>query len=143
MQAKAGSYILILKNSNKQILSVGRLGELCFKPGYYCYTGSARGPGGVKSRLGRHLAGAKTLRWHIDYLRQVTRVYNALYCYNTSSLEHLFAKALAEMGYRCAFPGFGSSDCSCPGHLWFLPSVPVLKDICAQFPHIHFESIHR
>ena len=35
-------------------------------PGCYVYAGSARGPGGIRARVRRHLRPDKTPHWHID-----------------------------------------------------------------------------
>ena len=52
-------------------IKVGSLGVMDFASGFYSYTGSARGSGGLK-RVDRHILvseGIKTTRrWHIDYL---------------------------------------------------------------------------
>lgn len=38
------------------------------RPGPYLYCGSARGPGGLRARLRRHMRRGKAIRWHIDRL---------------------------------------------------------------------------
>jgi len=66
-----GIYTLILSLPQAGKITVGSLGVMDFVRGYYSYTGSARGPGGLK-RVDRHILVSegikKTRRWHIDYL---------------------------------------------------------------------------
>jgi Uri superfamily endonuclease len=38
--------------------------------GRYLYCGSAKGPGGLKARLSRHMRRGKSVRWHIDRLTE-------------------------------------------------------------------------
>src|SRR5574340_196450 len=64
-----GVYTLILQvNEEPLSLNVGSLGRVNLAAGQYLYTGSALGPGGLDSRLARHLRREKRLFWHIDYL---------------------------------------------------------------------------
>lgn len=65
-----GDYQLYLGLAEPEVLVIGRLGEFFFSRGIYVYLGSAHGPGGVRSRLERHLLGGSKKRWHIDFLRQ-------------------------------------------------------------------------
>jgi Uri superfamily endonuclease len=67
-----GTYTLLLWLSDNQRLRIGRLGYFAFPRGYYTYTGSAKR--GLTSRLHRHIHGAATQHWHIDYLRPYVRV---------------------------------------------------------------------
>ena len=69
-----GTYALILAADFRQESSVGRVGSLVVQPGFYAYAGSARGAGGLAARIARHLRYEKSLHWHVDYLRAVTRV---------------------------------------------------------------------
>jgi Uri superfamily endonuclease len=38
--------------------------------GRYLYCGSAKGPGGLKARLSRHMRRGKSVRWHVDQLTE-------------------------------------------------------------------------
>ena len=122
-----GSYILALHNRRPQKTAVGALGQLELEAGYYLYTGSAFGPGGLRARLGRHLRGDGKTRWHIDYLRKVAEPAGAWFCTDLQRREHEFATALAAMdGLASPFAGFGSSDCNCESHLYFALGLPEL-----------------
>ena len=128
--AESGSYALWLNLSFPQRLQVGRLGTGLFPPGVYVYFGSARGPGGLRARLGRHLSGEGKPHWHIDVLRAVAEVKG--YCYVTEEivsststpLECQWSQALGALsGTSVPLRGFGASDCraGCPAHLIALP----------------------
>ena len=66
---RPGTYVLVLRVSKRLEILVGKLGKLVVQPGFYLYTGSAMGPGGLAARVGRHCRHEKRLRWHVDYLR--------------------------------------------------------------------------
>ena len=127
-----GAYALELYLPEPQTINIGRLGEIGFPGGIYIYFGSAYGAGGINARLGRHLrAKSKRLRWHIDYLREVSSV--RAYCYAGADpgiddrvpVECSWCQALLLLpGSRAAVANFGSSDCmsACPAHLVHFPS---------------------
>ena len=118
LAARPGTYVLWLRLPQPRTLRIGRLGNAVFAPGYYAYVGSAFGPGGVRSRLGRHLLGGDALRWHIDYLRQACHVHSAWVSHDARRLEHAWADALLALpGARPPLAGFGASDCHCDAHL--------------------------
>jgi Uri superfamily endonuclease len=91
-------------------------------PGSYAYAGSARGPGGLAARLGRHLKRDKTIRWHVDRLTvQAARLVPLIVPGGDEC--RLMAALLCLPGVCVPLPGFGSSDCrSCPAHLARLPA---------------------
>ena len=117
-----GSYLLLLTVTCCQHLSIGRLGEQTFPPGYYLYVGSAMR--GLTARLSRHLRLRKRLHWHIDYLRRHADQVTALPIRATERLECALATALAEV-CQSGPVGFGCSDCKCPTHLFWLPENPL------------------
>ena len=110
-----GSYVLVIKLPEEQAITVGSLKVLHFPGGYYAYVGSALG--GVESRLNRHLQRNKKLRWHIDYLLQKASINNIIICETEDRVECTIAQALSRQ--FDSIPGFGSSDCKCPSHLFF------------------------
>ena len=71
LQQKFGTYALILRSSSQQTITVGKLGKIKMRKGYYIYVGSAFGPGGVRARVKRHCHIRKPPHWHIDYIRPV------------------------------------------------------------------------
>jgi len=120
---EGGVYTLIIRVNRRSEISIGRLGKVSFRPGYYLYTGSALE--GMAARLRRHLSQTKQLHWHIDYLlsshnAKVSVVVQAptkrnLECQVNQRLDETFRTSI-RVGK------FGSSDCDsgCGSHLLFL-----------------------
>lgn len=110
------TYQLLIRLAHPVRVQVGRLGTFDFPAGRYVYTGSAkRHPA---ARIARHLAKAKRLRWHIDYLLAApgAEVYAVLRHTAPECPTHQATGGLALV------PRFGSSDCKagCLSHLAFL-----------------------
>ncbi len=125
MQAKTGTYILLLKSDSEMEIQIGRLKAHLFPPGFYAYIGSAFGPGGLKSRIGRHLTKTKKCHWHIDYLRSCIEPYEVWYSNHRGKQECAWLRLLcATDGACCPCAGFGSSDCNCPSHLVYFKRRP-------------------
>ena len=128
MQKHPGTYALILTPNSSKPVKIGKLGMLQVRVGYYIYVGSAFGPGGLRARTAHHKKIANQPRWHIDYLRTVTHLRELWYSYDPLPREHQWANIIA--GAReitVPFPGFGSSDCNCKSHLYFLKSKPTIE----------------
>lgn len=112
---------------------VGRLGCVLFRQGYHLYVGRARR--GLGARLARHLRSDKRLRWHIDYLLAVGTIQEVWVAESAEPPECAWASALSTLpGAAIAMPGFGSSDCRCPGHLVYVPQRPAARDMCRLLP---------
>jgi len=117
----SADYLLVLLFDDNIRAPVGALGEIDLKRGYYVYCGSAKS--GLRGRAGRHLSDPVRKRWHIDHITPA------------SSLRSVFWKP-HEMGGECraaellrkgfeGVRGFGSSDCRCPTHLFYLGPDPT------------------
>ncbi|MBN1267604.1 MAG: GIY-YIG nuclease family protein [Anaerolineales bacterium] len=121
-----GLYVLLLSLESPSLIRVGALGEYFLTAGLYAYIGSAKGPGGLRARLKRHLRPGKEkkIHWHIDYLLQHTSVQTIFYTRDLSQSECKWASAVTRLG-TCFPPRFGASDCSCPGHLIQIVDVEV------------------
>ena len=113
-----GVYLLLLNLPARVEVQIGRLRRIDFAPGLYGYAGSALGSGGLAARLQRHASSAGLRHWHIDYLLPHTRVLGALAKEDPQRLECAWAAWAGEQAQAC-LRGFGSSDCACPGHLFF------------------------
>ena len=112
-----GSYVLTLKLSAPVALRIPRFAGSRLEPGIYAYAGSARGPGGIAARVGRHLGAEKTVRWHIDHL---TMVADAVWASVFPDADEcaLVARLTGGDAFETPLPGFGSSDCrTCEAHL--------------------------
>ncbi len=96
-------------------LSIGALGEFDFPGGDYVYVG--RAARGYDARLARHRRlDDKSLRWHVDYLREATRWIAARTPEAPSECALADRLASREDATRHV-AGFGASDCDCAGHL--------------------------
>jgi Uri superfamily endonuclease/ADP-ribose pyrophosphatase YjhB (NUDIX family) len=125
-----GAYALILNLSREEEIVVGRLGRFEFPAGWYVYLGSARGPGGLAARLARHRRSAKSLHWHVDYLRAQARPVGAWYVVGDERKECSWAEALSSLeGASLPAEGFGASDCHCPAHLVHFKRLPTREEI--------------
>ena len=128
MQALPGTYTLIFSVSRKGQISIGKLGTLGLKTGFYIYVGSAFGPGGLKARIAHHCRKAARPHWHIDYLSSFLELNEIWYSYDPVQREHQWAKIfLNARGSSVPLSGFGSSDCRCKSHLFFYDSKPAIK----------------
>jgi Uri superfamily endonuclease len=117
MNSCPGSYVLIFHCPTTKVVSVGSLGELTLKPGYYAYVGSAFGPGGVAARIRHHRQHSQRPHWHLDYLRPSLQLLEIWFSHDSQRREHQWAGELASLrGARQPFPGFGASDCGCSTH---------------------------
>lgn len=125
-----GTYVLVLRLARACERPVGRLGTVRLQPGMYCYVGSAFGPGGLRARLHRHARWSKRCHWHVDHLRAVAGVAYAWFLAQPRRCEHDWARTLAAVsGLEVAVPGFGASDCDCPGHLFRAAGEPDLREL--------------
>lgn len=124
-----GIYTLVLSLPQAGQIKVGSLGVIDFAAGFYSYTGSARGPGGLK-RVDRHiqvLKGIKTSRrWHIDYLLPYTNLVEVFITKTTLDLECSIAKAIGKR--LMAVPRFGCTDCRCYSHLHYAIELKEMQD---------------
>ena len=117
-----GNYLLILHLDVDRQIEVGAMGAVFFKKGYYIYVGSAKR--NLSQRVNRHLRRRKKFFWHIDYLREHADACSAIPIRSSVNLEHELAKSLGAIA-AWQIRGFGSSDCSCPTHLFGLEDYPL------------------
>jgi Uri superfamily endonuclease len=114
---RPGAYVLWLRLATPLAVRAGaRTATLA--AGDYFYCGSAKGPGGLRGRLARHMRKDKRAHWHVDQLTAAGGILGAFIreggseCALNAALQALPAPA----------PGFGSSDCPhCVSHLRYLP----------------------
>jgi sugar fermentation stimulation protein A len=116
----SGIYIAIFRLSARRRIPVGRLGTFWFQPGVYFYVGSAQR--NLAARIERHARKDKPLRWHIDYLSSPATMLGAIMLPGARSRECELARELRSM-FASVIPGFGASDCRCPGHLFYSPAL--------------------
>ena len=130
-----GIYTIILSLSQARQIVVGSLGVMDFAEGFYSYTGSARGFGGLK-RVDRHiqvLEGIKTTRrWHIDYLLPHASFQEVFITKTSLDLECLIATSIRKR--LNPVPGFGCTDCRCISHLHYSKDLAEVRE-AAAFAH--------
>jgi len=143
--AYAVQFTLVLSHT----ITIGSLGKVHLPQGEYIYLGSARGPGGLRARLARHLDQQPAKRhWHIDYLHATNRA--CAFCYVTDQeieihpilnpIECIWSQALnAHPRSFIPVPGFGAGDCLsvCSAHLIAFPPttsqpLPILTSAPIQ-----------
>ena len=124
--------MLVLKNKHPRTFEIGKSGSISTEPGYYVYIGSAMGPGGIAARLAHHRKISRRPHWHIDYLRANTTFHEAWALASVDKKECAWAAVFAG-SVQAVVPmqGFGSSDCHCATHLYFLKSYESFADILA------------
>lgn len=112
--ALPGAYLLLLTLTEPMTVGLPHRPAVTLPAGRYLYAGSARGPGGIRARLARHMRADKRPHWHIDQLTRGGTVDGAWVlpggneCAVVAALAHLPAP----------IPGFGSTDCrTCVSHL--------------------------
>ncbi len=145
LDSSPGTYALILSSSVDRTIQVGKLGKLEVRPGFYVYVGSAFGPGGLTARVSRHAEQTKKLRWHVDYLRAVTRLEEVWYTFDETRRECPWVKVIRQMrGAAILMSGFGASDCDCHAHLFFFAKNPSLgtfrrrlRDLIPEHGRVH------
>jgi Uri superfamily endonuclease len=123
-----------MQSSIYEEIIIGSLGVLPLQPGYYAYTGSAFGPGGLRARISHHLKPASKPHWHIDYLRQEVELEAIGYTCSPEKLEHKLAEYLHSIpGLTIPLLRFGASDCCCPAHLFYSPALDTFQNFFAEF----------
>jgi sugar fermentation stimulation protein A len=120
--ADTGSYLLVLRLERKRLLKIGRLGEVMFQEGYYIYVGSAMR--NLRARIERHRRKRKKLHWHIDYLTRVADGLDSIPIISAQRQECEIAQAISSF-MKMGPSGFGSSDCRCLTHLFWIEKNPV------------------
>lgn len=136
---KGGTYLLALSLPERAEITIGRLGCFAFQSGWYAYTGSALGPGGLEARLARHSRKNKRTHWHIDYLLECATLKHAWQVECMERLECAWATAICQLpGVQMPITGFGSSDCRCPTHLFYwpgrLPNLSISAALAETLP---------
>jgi Uri superfamily endonuclease len=116
-------YLLVMRFETDTRIMVGALGEIHIKSGYYAYTGSAKA--GLRVRAGRHLIDPLKKRWHIDHLTGKSVERSVFWKPHTDNGECTAAAELKERFFEVK--GFGSSDCRCPSHLFYLGTDPTWR----------------
>lgn len=110
-----GAYVLAVELASSVTVVLPGKSAASLGSGGYLYCGSARGPGGLRARLRRHMRRGKAVKWHIDRLTEVGVVLGAWVLPGGDECE--LAAILS--GLPTPIVGFGSTDCArCRSHLF-------------------------
>ncbi len=125
-----GSYCLIFYMKESKKITVGKFGTFFFNSGFYYYFGSAKGSGGLRARINRHISLEKKNFWHIDFLRP-HMVFLAAVITTDKHKECTWCQEI-EKKFSLFVPvkGFGASDClaSCTAHLLYSHELVNLNE---------------
>ena len=111
-----GAYVLAMQFDRPVEFSFQRE-EHVLAPGFFIYSGSAYGPGGIRARLRRHFRRDKKLHWHVDRLTTVADSIHAIAVENGAECE-IVGRLMLSGEFLFPLEGFGSSDCTnCLSHL--------------------------
>jgi len=109
-----GAYVLAIQLPRPIALTLPNRTPATLARGHYLYCGSAKGPGGLRARISRHMRRGKPIRWHVDNLTEAGHVLGAW----TIAGGHECRLAASLNQLPTPIEGFGSSDChSCRSHL--------------------------
>ena len=99
-----------------------------FPVGDYAYVGSAMG--GLSKRIQRYLRPIRKPHWHIDSLIPLFRLTELWLFPSSKRQECEIARFLSQTSGVTPIVGFGSTDCTCPSHLFHLTDTkkaPLFK----------------
>jgi len=114
-----GAYILQVDIAENVLVTIAGRSPTELTAGRYLYCGSAKGPGGLRARLARHMRYGKTVHWHIDQLTERGIIIGSWIVPNGRQCELVAMLGSLPM----PIPGFGSSDCRrCRSHLLYRPT---------------------
>lgn len=119
-----GIYVLLFENEACTI-TVGALGVIHFQKGWHAYVGSALGTGGfvrVRRHVNLYNLKNKDPHWHIDYLL-LSSGWTVRKAYGIATLKRIECLIAHKMEGE-PISHFGSSDCSCNGHLFYYSDCP-------------------
>jgi len=140
-----GSYIIVGRLAKEVCLTTGLFKGYLLARGYYLYTGSAFGPGGLLARTTGHLNPETKKFWHSDHIKAHMNIDEIWYSLGGKYQECQFIKVLAGMK-NSSFPihKFGSSDCThgCPAHLVMYAPETDLDSVFALLVK-HISSMQR
>jgi sugar fermentation stimulation protein A len=127
-----GAYVLVIELKSKKSITVGSLGRIEFKKGFYCYVGSAIGNATIENRCKRHLKKNKKMKWHVDYLRKKAKIIGIFAIPSKKKIECEIAKEISKKADNF-IPRFGSSDCNCKSHLFYFKDKSSLSRLSPIF----------
>ena len=104
---------------------------MSFKKGDYIYIGSAKGC--LEARLRRHLRKDKKTYWHIDYLLKSVKTKILQIWITDKKVECQTAEVFCQNPTtEIIKKGFGSSDCKCLAHLFYIKNKEQTESILEE-----------
>ena len=61
-----GAYLLLMHLVDPVSVSIPKTAAIELEPGWFVHASSAKGPGGLRSRLRHHFRRTKKSHWHVD-----------------------------------------------------------------------------
>lgn len=110
--------IKAIMNKDRNEITIGKLGTFSFRKGMYVYVGSAKR--NIEARINRHLKKEKKYHWHFDYLRPFVHIVDVTTFSGEEGECALFQRLMTEHGGEVVVKKFGSSDCDCTAHLFYV-----------------------
>ena len=112
-----GAYVLMLDLERSVPIRIVTLPRIHLPPGRFAYVGSAKGRGGMRARVQRHLRMPKKAHWHIDHLTKAASIVEILAFPDADECD-VVERLLRRRRTTTPVAGFGSSDCKrCEAHL--------------------------
>lgn len=111
-------YAIYLYVDKEQTIVIGKLGKFTFQKGTYVYVGSTKR--NIQARINRHCSLDKVMRWHFDYLRPAGTITKIITYGNDLGECELLEKLRKKENGSFPVKGFGSSDCKCYSHLFYI-----------------------
>jgi Uri superfamily endonuclease len=109
-----GAYVLLIELPGAVEVALPAKQKTTLGAGGYLYCGSAKGPGGIRARLARHMRIEKSIRWHVDRLTKIGALIGAWSF--PGGDERDLVRTLSHLSFPIR--GFGSTDCrKCQSHL--------------------------
>jgi hypothetical protein len=99
----AGAYVLIVELAESIQITLPRKPKTTLQAGRYLYCGSAKGSGGIRARLSRHMRPGKVIHWHVDLLTapgQVTGAWTFPGCDECELVRGPVAPTCPNPGFR-------------------------------------------
>jgi Uri superfamily endonuclease len=125
------AYAMAIELADTVVVMLSGRAPIALPAGRYLYCGSAKGPGGLKARLSRHMRRSKSVRWHVDQLTEQGLVIGSWIFPGGDECRLVQMCSYLPM----LIAGFGSSDCAtCGSHLLQWPNRTALllpnADLC-------------
>ena len=136
-----GTYILFMDSRKDLMLEIGKLGIHNLPAGLYAYVGSAMGGSvNLESRVEHHRKLAEEKKgkrqWHIDYFTASPGVeITGSVKIKGRGLECEAAELMRKSGGTEVVKGFGSSDCGCNAHFFWV-TEKIAESFLRSLPDI-------